>query len=137
MPYSFYWQNKDHTIVRIDMHDEVTWREWHATLDQIAHLLQEAADRRIDIILNQSVDLPPGNPRRHIVKTAQKLQSYPNLGIIVTVNHGEVLGLTKAVVELTLRAQGMEMCHYGGFVRSLCAALDAIALSRVTAMLTI
>lgn len=135
MPYSFYWQDKDHTIVRVDMHDEVTWKEWHSTLNQVAQILLDAADRRIDVILNHSVDLPPGNPRRHLVKTAQKLQSYPNLGIIVTVNHCEVPGLTKAFVELTLRAYGLEMCHYGGFVCSLRAALDAIALSRATAML--
>lgn len=137
MPYSFYWQDKEHTIVRVDMHGDVTWKEWHATLDQVAQILTEAADRRIDVILNHSVELPPGNPRRHIVKTAQKLQQYPNLGIIVTVNHGSVPGLAKAFVELTLRAQGLEMHHYGGFVTNLRAARDAICLSRATAMIAI
>ncbi len=131
MPYDFNWQDDAHTIIRMDIHGEVSWDAYYKAIDQVIAEL-EKSPQRIDLIFNDSVGMPKGNPMPHLKMTTAKLASYPNMGLVYTVSEGKTSSIVKMMLDIVMRAYRMDTSHYGGFVDSMDNALSAIAKDRAT-----
>ena len=129
MPYDFHWQDDEHTIIRFDIHGDVSWPLWYAAVDQVAAALEQAP-YRVDLIFNDSVGMPKGNALPHLKATSAKLISHPNMGIIVTVSPRPISAFTRMMINIMSRFYGVDMSHSGGFVETIAQALAFIAADR-------
>ena len=129
MPYDFNWQDDEHSIIRLDMHGDVTWALWYAAIDNVVEELGKSA-HRIDLILNDTVGMPKGNALPHLKTTSAKLTSQPNMGLIVTVSAQNIGAFTKMMVGIMSRVYGIDNSHSGGFVDTVDKALAIIVADR-------
>lgn len=125
MPYDLNWQDEDRTIIRVDMFDKVTWEQFYEVMDQVAHELAHSS-QRIDLILNDSVGMPKGNPIPHLKASSAKLMSYASLGLIITVTNHKMSPLTRTFIDILKRMQGFDMSREGGFCDSVEEAVARI-----------
>ena len=131
MPFDFHWHDNEHTIIRIDIHGDTTWAEYHQTMNQVIKEV-ESATHRIDLILNDpDAKMPPGSPMPHIKNTAQKLTTYPNMGVIVVVSSRSGSTLVKMFVSIVYRIYGIDTRIIGEFDSTLEEAEASIARERV------
>jgi hypothetical protein len=129
MPYDFNWQDEDKTIIRFDIHGEVTWPLWYAAVDKAVEELGKTS-HRVDLIFNDSVGMPKGNALPHLKATTAKLTSHPNMGLVVSVSTQKIGAFTKMMINVLNRVYGVDMSHNGGFVNSMDQALAIIAADR-------
>ncbi|MBI1256010.1 MAG: hypothetical protein GC204_00935 [Chloroflexi bacterium] len=129
MPYDFNWQDDEKTIIRMDIHGEVTWPLWYAAVDKVAEELGKTS-HRVDLIFNDSVGMPKGNALPHLKATNAKLVSHPNMGLIVSVGTQNLTAFTKIMIGILSRVYGIDNSHNGGFVDSMDKALAIIAADR-------
>lgn len=132
MPYDFRWQDDAHSIIRLDIHDEVTWELWHKAVDQIVAQLDETP-HRVDLIFNDSVGFPPGNSLNHLRASNMRMRACPNLGIIVTVSSRSLSVFTRIMVGIVARLSGRSAPDQRLFVETLDEALALIARDRAQA----
>ena len=129
MPYDFHWQDEEKTIIRIDIHGEVTWLLWHEAIANVTEEIGKSG-HRIDLIFNDSVGMPKGNALPHLKASNAKLTSHPNMGLIVSVGMQNMTAFTKIMIGIMSRVYGVDMTHNGGFVDSMDKALNIIAADR-------
>ncbi len=129
MPYDFHWQDDDHTIIRYDIHDDVTWPLWYAAVAKVGEELDKSS-HRIDLIFNDSVGMPKGNALPHLKATSATLIAHRNMGLIVTVSAQNISAFTKMMINIMSRVYGIDNSHSGGFVDSMDKALAIITADR-------
>lgn len=129
MAYDFNWHDEEHTIIRIDIHGDIAWDQWYRVTEQTAAQIAKVP-YRVDVILNDMVGMPKGNPMPHLKAGSEKLIAQPNMGLIISVSHGNISTIAKTMVDIMMRVYRMDMSHYGGFVPSVDAALKLIAAHR-------
>lgn len=128
MPYQPEWYNPEKTIIRVDINGAVTWDEWYEMTNRLVEMLGSVS-QQVNIIYDDKVGMPKGNPMPHLKATTAKLMTRGNLGIIVTVSARRISGIVKAMVDIMMRAYQMDMSHYGGFVDTMDQALELIEAS--------
>jgi hypothetical protein len=130
MPYDVYWLDEEHSIVRIDIHGEVTWEAWYHAIDETVAKINEVP-HRVDLIYVDQVGFPKGNPLPHMKASIERLSAQPNLGISVTVSSSRGLMMAvQLVVDVVLRAFNITGRNNGGFVRTVDEAMKRIQVSR-------
>ena len=129
MPYDFNWQDDEKTIIRFDIHGEVSWPLWYAAVDKVAEELSKTS-HRVDLIFNDSVGMPKGNALPHLKASTATLMTHPNMGLIVSVGTPKMTAFTKIMIGIVSRVYGIDNSHNGGFVESMDRALAIIAADR-------
>lgn len=129
MPYSYHWLDPEATMIQVDITGKVTWEQWR----EINHKIVEAIKskpHRVDLIYNDTVGMPKGNPVPHLNATLKKLNACPNLGLIVTVSRRDVSVFVEMIIDVMQRSGNQPDHHNGGFVTSMDEALKLIKQSR-------
>lgn len=129
MPYEFHWQDSEQSIIRVDITAPVSWEEFHALTNRVVDELENTT-HRIDLIYNDKVGMPKGNPTPHLKANMVRMNAQPNLGFIITVTTRGLSTFTKLIVDATKRGYDLDNTHNGGFVATLDEALHIIAESR-------
>jgi len=129
MPYDFNWQDAEKTIIRFDIHGEVSWPLWDEAVEKVVAELGKTT-HRVDLIFNDSVGMPKGNALPHLKVSTARLMSHPNMGLIVSVSTQKIGAFTKMMINVLNRVYGIDMSHNGGFVDTMDKALAIIAADR-------
>lgn len=129
MPYIFNWQDPEHTIIRVDIEGQVTWEEYNILTDRIAEELKNS-NHRIDLIYNDKVGMPKGNPLPHLKSSLAQMATHDTFGIIASVSSRSVSNFTKVMVDIMMRAYQIDRSHDGGWYSTVEQAIDAINRSR-------
>lgn len=129
MPYIFNWHDPEHSIIRIDIVGQVSWEEYTIVVDRIVDELAKA-NQRIDVIYNDSVGMPKGNPMPHLKASSARMTAYKTLGLITSVSSRSVSSFTKLMIDIMMRAYQIDNSRSGGFVTTLQEALAIIEKSR-------
>jgi hypothetical protein len=124
MPYDFHWHDEAHTIIRFDIHGKITWQDWHDAVNMVVAELAKHS-RPIDIIFNDTVGMPPGNPIPHIKWAKDKLATCANLGRVVTISNRSHSALIQAFVNIVGRVS-----RSSPIVLTMDEAMEIIAASR-------
>ncbi len=129
MPYEFHWFDTEHTIIQIDIYGKVTWDQWHTTIDKIVEEIKNTP-QRVDVIVYDTVGMPKGNPFPHLNTTNAKLDTNPNMGIIVTVSSQRISNFVDMIVDVIRRGSANRKIYNAGFVTTMDEALSRIKASR-------
>ncbi len=129
MPYIFNWHDPEHTIIRVDIVGQVSWEEYSIVVDRIVDELAKA-NQRIDVIYNDSVGMPKGNPMPHLKASSTRMMAYKSLGLITSVSSRSVSSFTKLMIDIMMRAYQIDNSRSGGFVTTMEEALAIIEKSR-------
>lgn len=129
MAFDFHWYDRDHTVIRIDIYGDVTWEQLHITLDTMIEEITNTP-HRVDVIFNDQVGLPKGNPIPHLKLVITRLTAHPNMGLLVAASPKSLSSVTKMMVDTVMRIYQINMSHYGGFCDTLDCALETIAKDR-------
>ena len=129
MPYEFRWFDAEHTIIQMENYGKVTWDQWHTTIDKIVEEIK-STPQRIDIIIYDTVGMPKGNPFPHLNATHSKLDTNPNMGLIITVSSRRISNFAEMIIEVIRRRSANRKIYNGGFVTTMDEALRRIKASR-------
>lgn len=129
MPYDFTWHDEAHSIACIEMHGKITWEEWHDLNKKLALELSSTA-HRLDFIFIDHVGLPPGNPIPHMKAAVERLNPFPNRGLLIHVSQPSISVLVRAFLMTILKATGTSLESLGDFVGTTEEALERIEFSR-------
>ena len=129
MPYEFHWNDPEHSIIRVDIVGQVSWEEFNILTDRVCDELAKAT-QRIDLIYNDKVGMPKGNPMPHLKSSTSRMSAYKCLGLVVSVSSRSVSGFTKLMIDIMMRAYKIDNTHNGGFVTTMDEALGIINKSR-------
>ncbi len=129
MPYEFNWYNSEHTIIRVDISGQVSWEAYNILTDRVVDELAKAT-HRIDLIYNDSVGMPEGNPMPYLKASTARMCAQKSLGLIITVSPRSISNFTKVMIDILMRAYQVDNSHNGGFVTTMDEALGIINKSR-------
>ncbi len=129
MPFDVTWYDEQHTIIRMLVHGRPTWDEYHIAIDQVVEKIKSTA-HRVDLILDDRVGMPPGNPMPHLKAALDKASQHPNLGMSMTVSSRDIALFPSLMMETAGRLYGVDMKRYGRFVKSMDEALAIIHADR-------
>ncbi len=129
MPYIFNWHDPEQTIIRVDIVGQVSWEEYSIVVDRIVDELAKAT-QRIDVIYNDSVGMPKGNPMPHLKASSSRMTAYKQLGLITSVSSRSISSFTKLMIDIMMRAYQIDNSRSGGFVTTMEEALAIIEKSR-------
>ena len=129
MPYEFNWHDETHTIIRVDIVGQVTWEAFHILTDRVCDELAKS-NQRIDLIYNDKVGMPKGNPMPHLKSSSARMLAHKNLGLVITVSSRNISGFTKLIIDILMRAYQIDKTRVGGFVDTMDEALAIINKSR-------
>jgi hypothetical protein len=130
MPFDVTWYDEAQTIIRILIHGRPTWQEYHEAIDKVVQEL-ENSPRRIDMVLDDKVGMPPGNPMPHLKIALDKATKYPNLGMSMTVSERRIALFPSLMMETAGRLYGVDLKRYGRFVKSMDEAIAIIQADRI------
>ena len=131
MPFIFNWHDQDQTIIRIDIVGQVSWDEYGIVTDRIVDELAKV-NHRVDVIYNDKVGMPKGNPMPHLKANLARIATYKNLGVMCSVSSRSVSSFAKIMIEIMMRAYNIDNTHSGGFVTTMEEALAIIEKSRAS-----
>ncbi len=129
MPYEFRWFDAEHTIIQMNIYGKVTWDQWHATIDKIVEEIKNTS-HRVDIIFMDTVGMPKGNPFPHLNATHTKLDTNPNMGLIITVSSRRISNFIEMIVDVIRHGYSYRRMYNAGFVTTVDEALSQIKASR-------
>ena len=132
MPFDVSWYDEAQTIIRILVHGRPTWEEYHEAIDKVIKEL-EASPKRIDMVLDDKVGMPPGNPMPHLKAALDKATKHPNLGMSMSVSERSVALFPSLMMETAGRLYGVDLKRYGRFVKSMDEAVNIIQADRAKA----
>ncbi len=129
MPFDVTWYDEEHTIIRILIHGRPMWEEYHEAIDKVIKEL-DASPHRIDMVLDDKVGMPPGNPMPHLKAALDKATKYPNLGMSMAVSERSVALFPSLMMETAGRLYDIDLKRYGLFVKSMDEAVAVIQADR-------
>ena len=106
-----------------------TWDEYHEAVEKVAQELQ-AVSHRIDMILDDKVGMPPGNPMPHLKAAIDKLLAFPNFGMSMAVSTRNVALFPSLMMETASRLYRFDLKRYGRFLKTMDEALAVIQADR-------
>ncbi|MCB9461370.1 MAG: hypothetical protein H6670_17085 [Anaerolineaceae bacterium] len=128
MPYNFSWYDDEHSIIHVDIRGEVSWEAWHIAVGSICEMIP-SVNHRVDLILDDKVGMPPGNPMPHMQASIKKLQMNKNMGLVVSVTSKRMSTFSKVIVDVASRLANSDL-EDGIFVETLDEALTVINMHR-------
>lgn len=129
MPFDVSWYDDAHTILRIRVYGQPTWEEYHAAMDTVAAHVA-ASPHRVDMVMDDEVGMPRGNPMPHLKAAFDKLIIYPNLGMSMAASASNIALFPALMMETAGRLYGVDMRRYGRFVKSMDEAVAVIMADR-------
>jgi len=129
MPFDVKWYDEAHTIIQIIVHGHPTWDEYREAIDKVEQELK-ASSHRIDLVLDDKVGMPPGNPMPHLKTAIDKVTKYPHLGMSMTVSARNVALFPSLMMETAGRLYGLDLKRYGRFIKSMDEAIAIIQADR-------
>ena len=129
MPFDVDWYDEAKSILKISVYGHPTWDEYHDAIDHVAKLV-EAAPHRIDMILDDRVGMPPGNPMPHLKAAVDKLTAFPNFGMSMAVSTRNVALFPQLMMETASVLYHFDLKRYGRFFKTMEAALAVIQADR-------
>lgn len=129
MPYSHHWLDPEATIIQVDITGKVTWDQWREVNHKIVEAIK-SKPHRVDLIYNDTVGMPKGNPIPHLTATLKKLNACPNMGLVVTVSSRDVSLFVEMIIDVMQKAGKQPSNRNGGFVTTMDEALKLIQASR-------
>ncbi len=129
MPFDVNWYDEAQSILQMTVYGHPTWDEYHEAIDKVEQELKKSS-RRIDLVLDDKVGMPPGNPMPHLKAAMDKVIKYPNLGMSMTVSSRNVALFPALMMETAGRLYGIDLKRYGRFVKSIDEAVAIIQADR-------
>ena len=129
MPFDVKWYDEAHTILQVTVYGHPTWDEYHEAMDKVANELKATA-RRLDLVLDDKVGMPPGNPMPHLKAAVDKLTAFPNFGMSMAVSSRNVALFPSLMMETASRLNRFDLKRYGRFLKTMEEALDVIQADR-------
>jgi hypothetical protein len=129
MPFDVDWYDEAKGILKLTVYGHPTWDEYHEAVDKIATEIKAAA-RRIDLILDDKVGMPSGNPMPHLKAAADKLTAFPNFGMSMVVSTRNVALFPQLMMETASRLYHFDLKRYGRFFRTIDEAVAVINADR-------
>lgn len=117
MPYDLSWYDQEHSIIRMHIHGDVTWDAWYQAVDTICEMLLSVT-HRVDLLFDDHVGMPSGNPMPHLQTTMKKLNEYKNMGLAVTASDKRMSTFIRVIVDMAARFTQSDL-EEGCFVSSL------------------
>lgn len=108
MPYTISWYNDEHSILVVDIRGEVSWEAWHNTVDQVGRQIQ-TVNHRVDLIIDDHMGMPKGNPLPHLRQTLEALNRIENLDMIIATGHQRSTAVVAAMNDIASRLIQSEM----------------------------
>jgi hypothetical protein len=127
---SMTWMDETHTILRVDTQGKISWAEYHAGIQRVALELEKTSER-IDILFNDTVGMPPGNPLPHLRTGTTKLAAHANFGKIYTVSINQLSAPVKIIVNILMRVYQIDGRYVGGFFTTIDTAMQRIQADRL------
>jgi hypothetical protein len=131
MAYEFRWYDDAQGILVVDIAGETTWGDYDIVHKEICALL-ETTPHRIDVIFNDRVGLPSGNPMPHLKKVISKLISYDKMGLVYAVNDQNMSSLMRVMIDMAISIYRIDRAHYGGFTQTVDEAVALIQKDRAS-----
>lgn len=122
------WDDEEHTIIRLDLAEGHTWREYHEAVQTVIEMAKQTPGR-VDVIINNPYGLPAGNPLPHLRRSVLMFTSISNLGVVVSINPRQLPGFIQSLVDIVVRAAGLTV-QRGGFVNTVDEARQRIREKR-------
>ncbi len=129
MPFDVSWYDDAHSIVRIRVYGKPTWDEYHEAMDQVEAYIA-ASPHRVDMVMDDEVGMPRGNPMPHLKAALDKLIKHPNLGMSMAASARDIALFPSLMMETAGRLYGVDMKRYGRFVKSMDDAVTVIMADR-------
>ena len=129
MPFDVDWHDEAKGIIKMTVYGHPTWDEYHIAVEKIASEVK-ATSRRIDLILDDKVGMPPGNPMPHLKVAIDKLTAFPNFGMSMAVSTRNVALFPQLMMETASRLYRFDLKHYGRFLKTMEEAVAVIEADR-------
>ncbi len=129
MPFDVSWYDDAHTILRVRVHGKPTWDEYDTAMDIVSQRIA-AVPHRVDMVLDDEVGMPRGNPMPHLKAALDKVAAHPNLGMSMAASANNVALFPSLMMETAGRLYGVDMKRYGRFVKSMDEAVAIIMADR-------
>ena len=129
MPFDVKWYDEAHTIIQVTVYGHPTWDEYHEAMDKVATELK-ATSRRIDLVLDDKVGMPPGNPMPHLKAAVDKLTAFPNFGMSMAVSTRNIALFPSLMMETASRLYRFDLKRYGRFLKTMEEAVAVIQADR-------
>lgn len=129
MPFDVSWYDDAHSILRIRVYGKPTWDEYDAAMNIVSEHIA-ASPHRVDMILDDEVGMPRGNPMPHLKAALDKVAVHPNLGMSMAASARDISLFPSLMMETAGRLYGVDMKRYGRFVKSMDDAVAIIMADR-------
>ena len=129
MPFDVAWIDEAKGILKMTVYGHPTWDEYHEAVDKIATELKATSDR-IDLIMDDKVGMPSGNPMPHLKVAVDKLTAFPNFGMSMVVSTRNVALFPQLMMETASRLYNFDLKRYGCFLKTMNEALAIIEIDR-------
>ena len=134
VPYTVTWYDDEKTILLFDISGTVSWDEFAVATDQACEMI-DSVPHRVDIIFDDHIGIPNGNPFPQLRKSIEAFNQRKNLILSITVAHSRMTSLVESLVDITKRFSPMK-AKEAYFVGTLAQALKIIAQDRVENQVT-
>lgn len=131
MPYTVTWYDDEKTILLFDISGTVSWDEFAVATDQACEMI-DSVPYRVDIIFDDHIGMPQGNPFPQLRNSMNAFNQRKNLVLSMTVAHSRLTSLVESLVDVTKRFSPMN-AKDTYFVDTFQEALDIIAQHRAGA----
>ena len=131
MPYTVTWYDDEKTIIRFDIHGASNWDGFSVATDQACEMI-DSVPHRDDIIFDDHIGMPQGNPFPQLRKSMKSFNERKNLVLSITVAHSRMSLLVESLVDITKRFSSMN-AKETYYVDTFGEALDIIAQHRAEA----
>ena len=131
MPYTVTWYDDEKTILLFDISGTVSWDEFAVATNQACEMI-DSVPHRVDMIFDDHIGMPQGNPFPQLRKSMKSFNERKNLVLSITVAHSRMTSLVESLVDITKRFSPMnaKKTHY---VDTFGEALDIIVQHRAEA----
>lgn len=124
MPIDIHWDDDAQSVIRVDVHPEATWDEFHLVVDRVIWAMRTVS-HRVDVIFNVE-GLLSGKPIPQLDRHAATFAEDENLGMVVTASGHEALSAVHSVIMRVLGVYKVPSQHSGGYFLTLDNAREAI-----------
>lgn len=129
MSFTINWHDPEQSILHIVNDGPQTWEEYHAKYDAALEIVQ-AANHRIDLIMEARSGIPAGNPLPHLTEINEQWDGVPMLGLIVAISARRIQRFTETAVDIAATISGVDVPEFVRFTGSVEEALTIIEQDR-------
>lgn len=125
MPFDVSWYDHARSIIRVRVYGKPTWDEYDAAMEIVEQYVG-STPHRVDIIMDDEVGMPRGNPMPHLKAALTKITIHPNLGMSMAASANNIALFPSLMMETAGRLYGVDMRRFGRFFTSMDEAVAVI-----------